>query len=149
MPTNFADIINSGLLILTVISIICVIIALPYILKQSKKSALRGTGKLIKATITQVISGKSPQHPGGLGRMYHFNPKLFYYIKCDYKEPKTKKVRSFYSWSLFIGPDPTPFLPKKVDVWVDPNSWQNYYVDVGILPDEIIRGNAQRMHEQS
>ena len=147
LPGTFSRLLNTIILIVGGFFLFQAIIALPAQMKQARKSSLVSVGKLIKARVVKVIPGKSPQHPGALGRMYRFNPKLYHYIKCEYILPKTKKTYYFYSWSLFIGPDPTPFLQAKINVWVDPNNWKNYYVDLGILPDDIIRGHAIKLNK--
>lgn len=149
LPNTVNNLLYTFLIIISGVFLIFAIIALPSQMRQARKSDLVGKGKLIKAKIVKVMTGKSPQHPGGLGRWYSLNPSAYHYVKCEYRSQKDKKTYYFYSWTLFIGPDPTPFLPEKINVWVDPDNWKNYYVDPGILPDDIIRGHAPVINETS
>ena len=138
LPDVFNNLLYNIILIAVGGALVFAVLALPSQMKRARKSDLCGKGKLIKGKIIKVLNGKSSQHPTGLGLLY----RSYYYLKCEYIDRKTKRRYYFYSRSYFFRFDPTQFLPTTVDVWVDPNNWKNYYVDLGTLPDDIIRGHA-------
>lgn len=104
------------------------------LIKTPRKKDLVGNGIRIKAKITQVLTGRSPQDPVYIKRLFHL-----YYIKAQFRHAKSKHKQTFSSWSFFCPVDPTPFLPKHITVWIDPKKKTNYFVDLDTLPDDIAR----------
>lgn len=87
---------------------------------HSRKERLKQSGQLVQAGFIAV----------DINSVVSVNRRHPFFIRCEWKDPLTGITHPFKSG--FIWSDPTPYIDrdKKIDVYVDRNTFKKYYVDI-------------------
>ncbi len=90
--------------------------------RQKKINWLKENGKLIEAKVNEV----------SLNQHYKVNGQSPYIIVAQWQDDATNTVQVFQSDNIWF--DPTQYVKDTIQVWIDPNNPQSYYVKTDFLP---------------